>query len=259
VLILLPPSEGKQSPIRGPRLKMGALSHTSLNPVRAEVLDALTTLCSTSPTKARTILGLGPKQAEEVARNANLLSAATAPAIEVYTGVLFGALDAASLSAAAQKRLNTHVLISSALFGFLSPTDPIPAYRLSGDTALPGIGPLHSVWREPLSAVLEQTTSVILDLRSGAYAKLGPLPHAVADRSFVGRVMLEKNGKRTVVSHHNKATKGHLVRGLMELRTMPKTEAAMVRALEGLGYTIAIHEGNKAGQPATLEIVVTNT
>lgn len=259
MLILLPPSEGKQAPVRGPRLKMGALSHAALNPTRTAVLDALIALCSGAPAKAQSALGLGPKQVDEIARNVNLQTAATAPAIEVYTGVLFGALHAASLSAAARTRLNNHVLISSALFGFLSPSDPIPAYRLSGDTNLPGIGPLHGVWREPLSAVLEQTASVILDLRSGAYAKLGPLPHAVADRSFVGRVMLEKNGKRTVVSHHNKATKGHLVRGLMELRTVPKTEAAMVRALEGLAYTIAIHEGNRAGQPATLDIVVTET
>jgi uncharacterized protein len=256
VLILLPPSEGKAAPVRGPRLKLSALSNASLESTRQVVLQALIDLCSASPKKAQKVLNLGPKQSEEITRNAGLLAAPTAPAIEIYTGVLFGALDAASLGATARKRLNAHVLIASALFGFLSPTDAIPAYRLSGDTSLPGIGPLHTVWREPLRDVLKKTDSVILDLRSGAYSKLGPLPPEVADRSFVGRVMLEKDGKRTVVSHHNKATKGHLVRDLMGLRTVPKTEAALVQALEGLGYTIAIHEGNTSGQPATLDIVV---
>lgn len=259
MLILLPPSEGKANPTRGPRLKLSGLSHASLTAARSVTLDALIGLCTGSPIKARAVLGLGPTQTEEIERNAHLRSAHTAPALEVYTGVLYEALDAATLSATARKRLDTHVLIASALFGFLSPSDMIPAYRLSGDTKLPAIGPLHSLWQEPLAAVLCASKGVILDLRSGAYAKLGPIPPALADRSFVGRVMLEKNGKRTVVSHHNKATKGRLLRGLMASRIVPKSEAALIRALEDLGYTVAIHEGSRSGQPAILDIVVKAT
>jgi cytoplasmic iron level regulating protein YaaA (DUF328/UPF0246 family) len=144
------------------------------------------------------------------------------------------------------------VRIASALFGLLRPTDRIPAYRLSADVTLPGIGALAGVWREPVGAVLAAGDDLILDLRSGAYAKLGPAP----ERALLGRVLLERNGKRSVVSHHNKATKGRLVRGLVMRRAMPKNEDALLAALHDLGYHCEIHEAKKSSQPATLDIVV---
>lgn len=259
MLILLPPSEGKASPQSGPRLTLSGLSNPSLTASRATVLDALIALCSGPTGKARDQLGLGPKQSEEITDNAQLRRASTAPAIEIYCGVLFEALNAETLRAAARKRLDAHVLIASALFGFLTPADRIPSYRLSGDVILPGVGPLPSHWRTALSSVLAEQTGVILDLRSGIYTKLGPIPPEVAHRSFVGRVLLERNGKRSVVSHHNKATKGRIVRALVERGPMPKTETALTKALTDLGYAIEIHEAEKSGQPATLDIVVTHT
>lgn len=259
MLILLPPSEGKASPSKGPRLALSGLSHPALTLSRTTVLDALIALCSGPPGKARGVLGLGPKLSEEIARNAGLRSAPTAPSIEIYTGVLFEALAADTLGAAARKRLDSHVLIASALFGFVTPGDRIPSYRLSGDVTLPGVGPLPPHWRAALSAVIASYPGVILDLRSGVYTRLGPIPPEAAQRSFVGRVLLERNGKRSVVSHHNKATKGRIVRSLVERGPLPKTETALTKALTDLGYVIEIHEAGKAGQPATLDIIVTHT
>jgi cytoplasmic iron level regulating protein YaaA (DUF328/UPF0246 family) len=253
VLILLPPSEGKASPAKGPKLALKRLSEPNLTGARAEVLDALITLCASQPARAAAVLGLGPKLRGEVEANARLRAAPTAAAIEVYTGVLYEALGAATLSAAAKKRLAVHVRIGSALFGLLTPEDQIPAYRLSGDVALPGIPALASIWREPVGSVLEAGPTVILDLRSGAYVKLAPPP----ERAFLGRILLERNGKRSVVSHHNKATKGRLVRGLVERGAMPKSDEALLKALHELGYTCEIHDAARAGQPATLDIIVT--
>lgn len=259
MLILLPPSEGKASPNTGPRITLSGLSNPALTASRTAVLDALIALCSGPAGKARGVLGLGPKQSEEVARNAGLRTAPTAPAIEIYTGVLFDALAASTLGAAARKRLDAHVLIASALFGFVTPGDRIPSYRLSGDVTLPRIGPLPAHWRTALSSVLAAHPGLILDLRSGIYTKLGPIPPQAAQRSFVGRVLLERNGKRSVVSHHNKATKGRIVRSLVERGPLPKTETALTKALTDLGYVIEIQEAGKAGQPATLDIIVTHT
>jgi cytoplasmic iron level regulating protein YaaA (DUF328/UPF0246 family) len=252
VRILLPPSEGKTAPQTGARLALGKLSEPSLRQTRAIVLDALTELCDGNPKQAAAVLGLGPRQAGEVTVNAQARTAPTAAAIEVYSGVLYEALDSQSLPAAAARRLDEHVRIASALFGLLRPTDRIPAYRLSADVTLPGIGALAVVWREPVSAVLAAGDDLILDLRSGAYAKLGPAP----ERALLGRVLLERNGKRSVVSHHNKATKGRLVRGLVMRRAMPKNEDALLSALHDLGYHCEIHEAKRSGQPATLDIVV---
>ena len=79
MLILLPPSEGKTPPAEGPVLDLAALSLPELGGARRTVLDALVTLCRTDPDGARKVLGLSPRQAEEVTRDAGVPEAATAP------------------------------------------------------------------------------------------------------------------------------------------------------------------------------------
>lgn len=252
--ILLPPSEGKTSPASGPALDLPTLSFDALTPIRRRVLRSVVTLCRTDPQGAARVLGLGPRQADEIAVNARLQRAPAGPAIGVYSGVLFEALDASTLNAAERRRLQSSVVISSALFGLVTPNDRIPAYRLSGDTTVPGLGTIAGVWRESVSAEIAAMRGVILDLRSGAYAALGPLPESTRDRALTGRVLLERNGKRSVVSHHNKATKGRIVRGLVQAGPAPRTVDALLAALRDLGYGLELHE-QRATAPV-LDIVV---
>ena len=259
MLILLPPSEGKYAPERGPKYKATALGYPSLKATRVSVLAALVDLCSSNPKRAASILGLGPKQRDLVTLNARLRSAACAPAIEVYTGVLYEAWDFDSLPAAARKRADARVAIASALFGLLRPSDPIPSYRLSGDTTLPGLGTLSSLWRTAICDELEKVRGPIVDLRSGTYVALGPIPESAAHRSFVGRILLERGGKRSVVSHHNKATKGHLVRAVLQQASVPKSVDAVPGYLTSLGFTSEVREPKKNGEPPGLDIIVHET
>src|SRR3954463_6803209 len=92
VLVLLPPSEAKAPGGDGGPLDLAALTAPELTPVRTELLDALVKL-SADPPAARTALGLSPRQDDEIARNGDLWTAPTRPAIERYTGVLYDALD----------------------------------------------------------------------------------------------------------------------------------------------------------------------
>ena len=70
--------------------------------------------------------------------------------------------------------------IGSALFGLVAAADPIPHYRLSAGTKIPGLGTLRSVWRPALTeALAEWSDELVLDLRSGGYHQLGPVPGAV--------------------------------------------------------------------------------
>lgn len=259
MLILLPPSEGKCAPERGGKYKATALGYPGLKAARASVLHALVDLCSSNPKGAARVLGLGPKQRDLVAMNAHIRSAACAPAIEIYSGVLYEAWDFTSLPATARKRADARVAIASALFGLLRPSDSIPAYRLSGDTTLPGLGTLASVWRELISAELEKARGPIVDLRSGAYVALGPIPESAAHRSFVGRVLLERSGKRSVVSHHNKATKGRLVRTVLQQASVPKSVDAVPGFLASLGFTSEVREPRRDGEPLGLDIIVHTT
>jgi len=257
MLILLPPSEGKAAPTRGPRLAVSKLSFEDLNPTRKAVIDALVRMCEGSPAKARTTLGISARQDEELERNRSLRRAPTAPAGEIYTGVLYDALDLATLDARARRRAAADIAIASALFGLLRVTDRIPAYRLSGDTTLPGVGRLATSWREPVADAIRAATGrgVVLDLRSSAYVALGPVPADLAERTAVARVLQENGGKRTIVSHHNKATKGRLVRSLLS-EPKPRTVPDLAGALGAAGYRVELEPPRGDDKPWTVDVVV---
>lgn len=267
VLILLPPSEGKTAPVRGARLDLDRLSLPALTDARATVLEALIDLCAgnagdPSPDEtdrieaAAEVLGLGPRQLDEVRRNAALATAPTARADRVYTGVLYEALGFATLPAAAKRRATRRVLITSALFGLLRPDDPIPAYRLAGDVTVPGIGPVAAHWRRHLPAVMLEAagSGPIIDLRSGTYTAFWrPADHAV-DRVATVRVLHEVDGRRKVVSHFNKATKGRVVRDLMIDAGTPRTVAGLVTQLRDLGWYVEDAGHGRTGH--RLDIIV---
>ena len=257
VLILLPPSEGKTPAARGQKLNLTKLSFPELTPMRESVLRDLVKLSSGSSAKALTTLGLSKNQLEELDRNKHLLTAHTQPASAVYTGVLYDALDFSSLSATAKKRATNWVAISSALFGLVRFNDHIPPYRLSGDVTL-GRGPLSTRWRQPVQAAIVEAagTGVVFDLRSGSYVKLGPIAPEIAENTVVGRVLLEKGGKRSVVSHFNKASKGRLVRELASTGTTAGDPVALAAACKKAGFHVELSQPQTHGKPWTMEIVV---
>jgi cytoplasmic iron level regulating protein YaaA (DUF328/UPF0246 family) len=133
------------------------------------------------------------------------------------------------------------------------PLDAIPAYRLSGDSILTDSPRLPQVWREHVSAVIASSTGPIIDLRSQTYVSLGPIPVQCNERALVIRVLFEKNGKRSVVSHFNKATKGELVRALITSGAVPKNIDQFLKRLTDLGYEWELDE-NKTG-PARLDLI----
>ena len=69
------------------------------------------------------------------------------PALHRYTGVLYDALDFASMRGVAAERAAARLAVGSALFGLIRATDPIPGYRLSAGSMLPGRGTMAAFWR----------------------------------------------------------------------------------------------------------------
>ncbi|MGW2673634.1 YaaA family protein [Kocuria rhizophila] len=214
MLILLPPSESKTAPAEGAPLDMAALDLSALTPHRERLVRLLAQVSGGED--ALQVLGVGPSLADDVARNRELRTAPAAPALEVYTGVLYDALDADSLSAEAKRVAEESLLVVSALWGAVRPTDRIPAYRLSMGTALPDTGKLSSWWKPRLTPVLDELAAdqVVVDCRSAAYAAAWKAP---APRTVTVRVEQEKaDGTRSVVSHHAKHTRGVVARQLCE-------------------------------------------
>ncbi len=250
MLILLPPSEGKAAaPRRGRPVDVARLSLTALTPVRDKVVDALSELCAdTDPARPRAVLGLGPTQDDELRRNAALRTTPALPAADLYTGVLYDALGLATLDPAARRLANRSVLVFSGLWGVLKLTDRVPPYKLPVGTTLPGAGGLTPFWRPALADALAPA-GLVLDLRSGAYAAMWQPPSA---RSVAVRVLQDRDGRRTVVSHFNKATKGRMVRDLLSAGANPRTPSALVGVLGELGYPV------EQPAPGRLDVVVTS-
>ncbi|MFD7440776.1 peroxide stress protein YaaA [Streptomyces sp. NPDC059909] len=257
MLVLLPPSEGKAASGRGAPLKPESLSLPGLAGARAAVLDELVELCRGDEEKARDVLGLSEGLRGEVAKNAQLRTAGARTAGEIYTGVLYDALGLATLDAAARKRARRSLLVFSGLWGAVRVDDRIPSYRCSMGVKLPGLGALSAHWRAPMASVLPEAAGdgLVLDLRSSAYAAAWRPKGEVAGRTATVRVLHAPT--RKVVSHFNKATKGRIVRGLLEAGAAPKGPGELVEALRDLGYTVEVETPGKPGKAWSLDVLVT--
>lgn len=233
MLVLLPPSETKAPGGDGPALRLDTLAHPGLTPTRRKLLDELVPLAGQGGA-GLAALGLSENQHGELERNAALYTAPTLPALRRYTGVLYDALDAGSLRPAERARSEARLVLASALFGLLAPRDAIPAYRLSAGSALPGPGTLRSVWRPVLGPLLADLADLVVDLRSGSYRALAPVPHAVTVR-----VLCEDGaGRRRTVSHHNKAHKGRLARLLATAAREPADADGVARIIRRGGWRV---------------------
>ncbi|MGE6736019.1 peroxide stress protein YaaA, partial [Streptomyces sp. NPDC059900] len=184
------------------------------------------------------------------------------PAGEIYTGVLYDALGLATLDAAAKRRAARSLLVFSGLWGAVGITDRIPSYRCSMGVKLPGLGALGAYWRTPMASAMPEAAGdgLVLDLRSSAYAAAWKPKGEVADRTATVRVlhaqMVDGVEKRSVVSHFNKATKGRIVRSLLETGAQPKGPAELVEALRDLGHVVEAEVPAKAGKAWGLDVVV---
>jgi len=248
VLILLPPSETKRDGgAPGTRLDYADLSFAELNRPRRRAIAAVRAL-SRNRAEAARALKLGPTLADEVLRNRVIGTSPLLPSIDRYDGVLYEGLDAASLSSAQREFAGRTVAIASAAFGLTRALDPIPAYRLSHDSRLPGL-PLGALWREPVSSVLSAQPGLLLDLRSEAYAELGPAPRREGS-VFVRVVSVDGSGRRRALNHFNKKGKGEFTRALIEAGIDHADVESLLAWAAGAGIRI------EPGEPGELELVV---
>jgi cytoplasmic iron level regulating protein YaaA (DUF328/UPF0246 family) len=240
VLVLLPPSETKARGGDGAPLDLAALSAPELTPVRTEIAETLVKVSADAPA-ARAALGLSPAQDDEIERNAALWTSPTMPALERYTGVLYDALDVPTMTRSQRARADRRLAVGSALFGLVRGEDRIPAYRLSAGSSLPGLPTLRALWKPALSPVLAAADELVVDLRSGSYAALAPVPGAVTLAVLSER----PDGTRSVVSHFNKAHKGRVARMLATTTAEPADVVRLRSLLKRAGLHVE-HDGGTA-------------
>ncbi|MGK2947140.1 MAG: YaaA family protein [Acidimicrobiales bacterium] len=207
--VLIPPSEGKAAGGDGPVWAPGQMVDADLDRHRQRVL------------RAARAAGASPRRA------------GTRPAMQRYTGVLYGELDWASLPADARRLGERRVRTVSGLWGLVAPADPLPPYRLKMSAALPETGRLASWWRPRLTATLGPLVegAVVWSLLPNEHAAAidwGPL----TPTQRVTVRFLDEQGR--TVSHWNKLLKGSLVRWVLTER--PSGYADLASFEHPLGY-----------------------
>lgn len=250
MLLIVPPSEGKNAPAKGAPVNLDRLSFPELGEQRAQAIDALQTLSRGDEQTALAELKLGPRSREELVHNHDLRAAPSAPASAIYTGVLFDRLGYDSLDEAARRRARRALLITSALWGVLRPADRIPAYRHPATARLPSMPSSKLHWRAAIDAALP-SDELVVDFRSGPYREIWRGP---ADAPTVTiDVVREGPTGRTVVSHDAKATRGDIARALLgdgqawRRKATPEHVAERVAAA---GWTVELGEIGRNGTVA---------
>lgn len=152
-----------------------------------------------------------------------------------YDGIAYDALDYPSLPGAAQRMIDTHVVIFSDLFGPVLAHEPLPDYLMKQGARIDGISP-EKLYKSALSGLIDTWIAheEVIDLRAGHYEKF----YTLGVPSLTYRFL--KGGK--AVSHYAKAYRGAVLRHIAlaghttvdQVRTMP---------IPGLRLKEIVHRG----------------
>lgn len=248
--ILLPPSAGKTTKESTNHLQLEKLWQAEhLTQTRRQLIDDVQNTALLAD--AAQIFKLGPKNAHEISQNLEVYDAPALAAWQLYDGVLYEAAKFAQIFSSGepsqgsqgqvgnhrgdqrqgsqgqgnqpqglQRQLEELTLVFSALFGPVRLTDLITPHRLSGSVKLPGQGSVASIWSKALKELLTQQLSghVVVDLRSSEYGAMYR-PTRGSDCLLLNIGVAKVNpatGKRSVVSHWAKHTRGLLAGALLE-------------------------------------------
>jgi uncharacterized protein len=247
VLILLPPSESKTGRNWGKPANLERVSFPELAPTRAKVATALARI-SAHP-DAPALLGVSANLRADIAHNVRLGSAPAVRVADLYTGVLYDALDLASMDSVSRRRANRWLVVVSALFGAVRPADKIPPYRLSMGVNLGDLGPLAAVWRGPLATVLPLAAGrgMIVDTRSSTYAAAWVPQGMLANRWVQIRV--------PGATHMAKHTRGLVARYLCQTGVDAKSPKTLQQVV-AQRFDTTLTKPARPGQPWILDTSV---
>lgn len=205
---------------------------------------------------ACSLLGVPDSLGATVVANTRLWAAPTRPVAEIYTGVLYAALGLSRLDVSARRRARSRLVVISALWGAVRMHDKIPSYRLSMTARLPGIDGLAATWRPELDRVLPLAASagLIIDCRSSSYAQAWRPMGIRAPRWVEVNVFTEQAGRRVLVSHMAKHTRGLVARQLLGSAKDPRRPSSLPGLLAG--WRTELMEPTRQGQPWMLNVLI---
>jgi uncharacterized protein len=254
MLIILPPSETKRPPPdHGQPVAFDELSFPELTRLRTRILDAL--IQTSAGPDAFERLYERPSMAAQIARNTRLLELAARPAADVYAGPLHAGLGLASLSDLGKERAGRSVLITSALWGGLRPSDQIPAYRMRVWSNLVGLGRVELLWRTLLPGLFARLAGpdgVVFDLRPPSFQALG-MPTGLGDRTVALRVDQASGAGRRIGDVVAKRIRGQAARHLLESSEDPDDPDALAEILAER-WPVRLREPERPGKSWTMTL-----
>ncbi|MGM9940884.1 MAG: peroxide stress protein YaaA [Bulleidia sp.] len=137
------------------------------------------------------------------------------PAWQRYTGMQYKNLDVETLSLQAREYLKHNLLILSAFYGILRPTDGIVTYRLDFNTHLEvaGYRNLYDFWKD--RAYAQVWNEKLICLASDEYAKM-ITPYVMPGQMITIRFVQNRNGNLVSASTLAKQARGRFVRYMAE-------------------------------------------
>lgn len=162
-----------------------------------------------------------------------------------YNGIAFKGLDFPSLQPEDMLYAQQHLLIGSAVYGFLRPLDKVHPYRLEMQAKLGNQNgrTLYEFWQDILtkylSKRLSQDNKIWLNLSSDEYSKvINPKEFSSKVQIITPQFKEEIAGEYRQVVVHTKKARGMMARFVIENRI---EQAADLKAFDTEGYCYAEH------------------
>jgi cytoplasmic iron level regulating protein YaaA (DUF328/UPF0246 family) len=168
-------------------------------------------------------------------------SAASGPAIQVYTGVLYASLGWDRLTYAQRKLGASSIAIISAKYGVVRPLDPIAPYK-------------EKIKNKKMAAQVAQVldgaeSELIIDCRSSTYQTVWQSPVAITVEI---KVFTKIDGVKKVITHMSKKTRGEVTHHLLKSMKVPSNPDEL-EAIVSQNFECELIAGNKKG-PWVLEV-----
>lgn len=161
------------------------------------------------------------------------------PAVLVFAGEVYRALDATTMKTADLKFSQSHLRILSGLYGLLRPLDLIQPYRLEMGTKLPNEAGnnLYAFWGHQLTDKINAELAahrckILINLASNEYFK-SLKPTLISGDIITPAFKEKRNGKYAMIAIYAKKARGLMSRYIIKNRI---TQAQDLRSFDLGGY-----------------------
>lgn len=157
-----------------------------------------------------------------------------------YTGIVYKKLNPADFTVDDFEYAQSHLRLTSFLYGLLRPLDAIRNYRLEGDVRLPELGDktLFDFWKEHLTQTLIEDTKqqggTLFNLASDEMRGLFNWQKVKKElRIITPEFKTYKNGKLKTIVIYTKMARGEMTRYILKNRI---TDPEMIKAFTWEGF-----------------------